>query len=100
MTWYQYSSGILSLKLYIQPGARQHEIVGVIHDALKIKLAAPAIEGRANTALIKFLSELLKVPKSTIQLKAGKKARYKLVEIYSGAVDLNHLLAISNKAPS
>lgn len=94
MAWYQYHSDTHIFNVYIQPGSKRHEIVGLIHDELKIKLAAPAMDGRANTALIKFLSELLQVPKSNIVLKSGEKSRHKRIEICSKSIDLNTLLSI------
>lgn len=96
MSWYQQKSEILILKLYIQPGAKHDEIVGIIQDELKIKLASPAIEGLANSALIKFLSKILKIPKSTINIIYGEKSRHKRVEINSKHVDINKLLTIIN----
>jgi uncharacterized protein (TIGR00251 family) len=48
---------------------------------LKIRLRAPAIENRANEALIAFLSELLKTPKSAVRIQSGEHARTKRVEI-------------------
>lgn len=81
MSWYKYKSNILVLKLYVQPGAKRHEVIGPIQDKLKIKLASQAIEGRANIDLIKFLATLFKVPKSNITLKSGEKSRHKTIEI-------------------
>jgi uncharacterized protein (TIGR00251 family) len=81
MSWYRYESDSLILKLYIQPGAKRHEIIGPVQDELKIKLASPAIEGRANVALMKLLSQLFNVPRSKIVLKSGEKSRHKTVII-------------------
>lgn len=69
MSWYQYHSGILTLYVYVQPGAKHSEIVGLFQNELKIKLAAPPIDGQANNILIKFLSKLLDLPKSSIYIK-------------------------------
>lgn len=100
MTWYQHNSDTLTFNVYIQPGSKRHEIIGLVHDELKIKLAAPAIDGRANSALIKFLSELLKVPKSRILIKSGEKSRHKRIEICSKLIDFNRLLCIGERADS
>lgn len=91
MSWYRYESDALILKLYIQPGAKRNEIIGLMQDELKIKLATPAIEGRANSALIKFLSQLFKVPRSKILLKSGEKSRHKIVEVSDSDVNLEQL---------
>lgn len=92
MSWYQYKSALLVLRLYVQPGAKRNEIVGVIGDEFKLKLASPPIEGRANTALIKYLSGLFQVPKSNILLKSGEKSRHKLVEIKGSVICPESLL--------
>lgn len=61
-------------------------------DALKIKLAALPIEGRANVALLAYLAELFQVPKSHIFLKSGVNSRHKTVEIKNSAVPPESLL--------
>ncbi len=53
-------------------------------DALKIRLAAPPVEGKANEALIKFVAETLRLPKSAVNLKSGQTSRCKVLEV-SGA---------------
>ena len=91
MSWYRYESDALILKLYIQPGAKRNEIIGLMQDELKIKLATPALEGRANSALIKFLSQLFKVPRSKIVLKSGEKSRHKIIEVSDSDVNPEQL---------
>lgn len=72
----------LILRLHIQPGAKRTEAVGLHGDALKIRLAAPPVEGAANTALLKFLAMTFGVPLSQVTLKHGIKSRRKVVEIW------------------
>ncbi|ABI60368.1 DUF167 domain-containing protein [Nitrosomonas eutropha] len=72
----------LILKLYIQPGARQTEAIGVHGEELKIKLAAPPMDGKANRALAVFLAKRFNVPLKHITLKWGAQSRHKVVEIY------------------
>lgn len=93
MTWYKINPDNTLIRLYIQPGAKQNEIVGLIQDELKIKLASSAIDGRANKSLTKLLSELLKVPKSTIRIKSGEKSRHKCIEINSKNINPTDLLS-------
>lgn len=81
MTYYRIESNTVILRLYVQPGAKKTEIIGLVGDALKIKLAALPIEGKANIALLNYLSKLFKVPKSQIRLKSGENARHKTFEI-------------------
>jgi uncharacterized protein (TIGR00251 family) len=71
------------IAVQVQPGAKKTEVVGVHGDALKLKLQAPPIEGRANEALVKFLSSVLSVPKSAVVITHGQTNRRKLVEVAS-----------------
>lgn len=83
-TWYRSDDDgqRLVLTLHIQPGAKRTEAVGLHGDALKIRLAAPPVEGAANTALLKFLAMTFSVPLSQVTLKHGVKSRRKVVEIW------------------
>ena len=98
-TCYQINNNVITLKLYIQPGSKKNEVIGLFEGALKIKLATQPIEGQANLALIKYLSELLKVPKSKIILKKGDKSRHKIVDVQSNDTSLIRLLEQSEGNP-
>ena len=76
----------LTLTLHIQPGAKRTEAAGLHGDALKIRLAAPPVEGKANTALLQFLAEIFNVPLRQVTLKQGVKSRRKVVEIQQSLV--------------
>lgn len=69
------------LKLRIVPNARRNEVVGEHGDAVKLKVAAPAVEGKANEALLEYLAELLEVPRRTVSLSAGEKSRDKSIVV-------------------
>ena len=69
------------LKLRIVPNAKRDEVVGEHGDAVKIKVAASAIEGKANEALLEFVAEKLRVHRRDITLITGEKSRDKLIEI-------------------
>ena len=69
----------LVLELHIQPGAKRTEVVGMHGERIKIRLAAPAQDGRANAALIAFLSEELNIPKRNVSIEAGLSSRQKRV---------------------
>lgn len=75
------SSHRLILTLHIQPGAKRTEAVGLHGDALKIRLAAPPVDGAANSALVEFLAEIFDVPRRQVTLKQGLGSRRKVVEI-------------------
>ena len=67
MSWcVQAADGSLILTLHIQPGARKTEIVGLHGDALKIRLAAPPVDGKVNAALLGFLAKACGVSKSAV----------------------------------
>jgi uncharacterized protein (TIGR00251 family) len=82
----------LTLTLHIQPGAKRTEASGVHGDALKVRLAAPPIEGRANATLLQFLAGIFDVPLRQVTLKKGTKSRRKVVEIQRSTVKPEILL--------
>lgn len=77
----QAADGRITLTLHIQPGAKKTEFAGLHGDALKIRLAAPPVDGKANEALIRFIADSLKLPKSGVSLKSGQASRRKVLEI-------------------
>lgn len=70
-----------TLAIKAVPNAPRTEIVGCLGAALKIKLHAPALEGRANEALCAFLADELGLPRRAVTLAQGDKSRQKLVRI-------------------
>lgn len=73
------------LALHVQPGARRTELAGRHGDALKIRLAAPPVDGKANAALLAYLAERLNLPKSAVTLRSGQAARRKVVALRGAA---------------
>ena len=82
-TWYRCDNGgqRLTLTLHVQPGAKQTEAVGLHGDAMKIRLAAPPVEGAVNAALVEFLAGIFRVRQCQVTLRYGIKSRRKVVEI-------------------
>ncbi|HEY8271064.1 MAG TPA: DUF167 domain-containing protein [Pseudobdellovibrionaceae bacterium] len=72
----------IKLALFIQPKASKNEIIGPHNGALKIKITAPPVDGKANVALIEFLSDVLDIPKRQIEILKGETGRNKSVEIF------------------
>jgi uncharacterized protein len=70
-----------TLELKIIPNAPRNEIVGWLGSALKVKVHAPALEGRANDELLAFLAEHLGLPRRAVTLLRGDKSRQKVVRI-------------------
>lgn len=92
MDWLREREGGATLTLHIQPGARRSEIAGIHGDALKIRLAAPPVDGKANAALIEFVAERLGLPRSAVLLKSGQTSRRKVLEIDARVPDLRRRL--------
>ncbi len=63
------------------PNAPRSEICGWLGEAVKIKVHAPPVEGRANDALCEFLAEQLKLPRRAVAVQRGDTSRQKLVRI-------------------
>ncbi len=84
--------GRLTLTLHIQPGAKKTEVAGEHGDALKIRLAAPPVDGKANAALLAFIAERLGVSRSAVTLKSGQASRRKVVEVEGASAEAVCLL--------
>lgn len=72
--------GVL-LRVHVQPGAATTALAGLHGDALKVRLAAPPVDGRANEALLAFLVEALDVPRRAVTLQRGAASRAKTVRV-------------------
>ncbi|MEX1050332.1 MAG: DUF167 family protein [Gemmatimonadales bacterium] len=69
------------MALYVQPRASKSEVVGLHGDAIKMRIAAPPVDGAANVELIGFLARRLRVPKSSITLVTGETGRTKRIRV-------------------
>jgi uncharacterized protein (TIGR00251 family) len=69
----------LTFPVKVQPGASQSAIQGVEGEFLKVRLAAPPVDGKANEELIKLISKLLNLPKSRISIRTGVSSRRKVL---------------------
>lgn len=85
------------LRLLVSPGAPRSEVVGLLGDRLKLRLAAPPEKGAANQELLAFLARLLKVPKNSLKLIGGAKSRAKVVAVLDLSADLG--LRLQNLLP-
>lgn len=84
MSWYRYENAhTLLLTLHIQTRAKKTEVVGLHDGALKLKLAAAPIDGKANAVLLKFLANCFQVPRNQITLRQGDKSRHTIVAIHA-----------------
>lgn len=81
MPWLRADGDGVILTLHIQPGAKKTEVVGRHGDALKIRLAAPPVDGKANAALLAFIAEKVGAGKTAVELVSGQTSRAKRVRI-------------------
>jgi uncharacterized protein (TIGR00251 family) len=81
VSWLVASGDGVVLTLHIQPGAKKSEIVGPHGEALKIRLAAPPVDGKANAALLEFLAKKVGIARTALKLVSGEASRSKRVRI-------------------
>jgi uncharacterized protein len=74
-------TGDVVLTLRVQPGAKHSTFAGKYGDALKLKLAAPAVDGKANAELIRFLADAFGVPQRNVEIVRGQASRAKVVRV-------------------
>lgn len=86
----------MKIALKVTPGARKNEILGWEEDypqigrVLRVKIAAPPVEGKANKEIVTFMAKTLGIPKSSVELLHGSTGRIKLIQVPDGA-DLSPL---------
>jgi uncharacterized protein len=82
VNWYCLDAeGTVTVSVHAQPGAKRSEVAGLHDAAVKIRVKAPALEDRANAALVEFLADRFGVPKRDVRLLAGERSRQKRFEI-------------------
>jgi len=85
---YRFSAGTVTLVLHVQPGAARSAWAGRFGEhALKLRLAAPPVNGKANQACVRFLAGVFAVPPSNVRILRGETSRAKTVEIRSVPAD-------------
>ena len=90
--WHREADGTLVLQLHVQPGAKRTGWAGLHGDALKLRLAAPPVDGQANEALLRFLADTFEVPVRQVALRAGAGSRQKRVAVTGSAIDIQSLI--------
>ena len=81
--WWYWQGEALYLKLHVQPGAKRDEIVGPHGEALKVRITAPPVEGKANAHLLRFLARRTGVHPKSVTLVKGQGTRQKIIMIRS-----------------
>ncbi len=79
MNWYQTGGDGVTIHVHAQPGAKRTEGVGLYGDCLKLRLASPPVDGKANECLIEFLAERLGVKRGQVKITRGLSSRRKNV---------------------
>ncbi|TFW05237.1 DUF167 domain-containing protein [Oxalobacteraceae bacterium OM1] len=79
--------GGVRLSVQVAPNAKKTEVAGIVDDALKIRLHAQPIEGRANDVLVRYLAHVLDVPRSTVTITHGLSSKRKTVAVVSAGLD-------------
>lgn len=77
----------IKLTVFVQPKSAKNQIVGLHNGALKIKIAALPVDGKANTELTNYLAQLLDIPKRQIEILKGDTGRNKIVEIVGLSIE-------------
>lgn len=81
--WCRRVDGGWSLTIRVQPGAARSEVVGPHGDALRVRVASPPVDGKANAELVRFLAEHLGVAKGAVEVTRGHASRTKVVTVRS-----------------
>ncbi|MCM8539248.1 MAG: DUF167 domain-containing protein [Lentisphaeraceae bacterium] len=93
MSLYYICPNGLTVCLYVKPGAKNSVLDGIFDGRLKVKIASPPVDGKANKALIKFLSALCGISKSRVLLVKGEKSRKKDILLQVDPSDIEIVLA-------
>lgn len=86
--------GEIAIRIHAKPGAKQNLITDVSTEAIGVQIAAPPIDGEANTELIKFISKVLQVRKSDLNLDRGSKSREKILLLAKDTMDIDRVQEI------
>lgn len=79
----QAGSGEWRIRVHVQPGAKRDELAGLYQDSLKVRLSAPAVDNKANAALVDFMADRLGLRRSQVSLASGQSSRSKTLQVLS-----------------
>lgn len=91
-------SGNVSIKILAKPGAKQNGITDITDEGVGVQIAAPPVEGEANTELVKYFSKLLGLRKSDVSLDRGSRSRNKVVVIAKEAISVERTIELLKEA--
>jgi uncharacterized protein (TIGR00251 family) len=81
VAWWTVDEGGLVVALRVVPNARRSEVVGVADGRLRVRIAAPAIDGKANAEVQRFVAQLFNVRRGAVTLRRGERSRDKTVHV-------------------
>jgi uncharacterized protein (TIGR00251 family) len=81
VAWYREDSTGVIFSVHVVPRASRSEVAGLHDGALRIRVAAPPVDGAANRELVKFLAKKLRVARAAVELVSGSNSRNKIIRI-------------------
>ncbi|HSS22349.1 MAG TPA: DUF167 domain-containing protein [Pyrinomonadaceae bacterium] len=87
MIHYVEKDGALTFKVRVVPRASRSEIIGEHDDALRVRLAAPPVDGAANEELLRLLARMFDLPLRAVQLVSGNSSKVKTVSVAGGRIE-------------
>jgi uncharacterized protein (TIGR00251 family) len=94
LSWYRIGCDGVTLQVQAQPGAKRTETAGLHGDCVKVRLASPPVDGKANERLIEFIAERLQVKRSQVTITRGLSSRRKTVLVQGAGIDPQVLLQL------
>lgn len=85
MPWARRTDDGWRLDVHVQPGARRSEVAGLHGGRLKIRVAGPPVEGKANTELVRYVAERLAIPRRAVRIIRGERSRAKTLLVVGPA---------------
>jgi uncharacterized protein len=80
-------SGAITFRVRVQPRASRTELAGEYAGAVKIRICAPPIEGRANEECARFLADLLEISRRDVEIVAGASSRDKIIRVHGASIE-------------
>lgn len=95
---YTIKDGHVRFNVHVVPGSSRSEVAGTYNDALRVRVAAPPVEGAANEELVLILAKTFKVSKSSVRIVAGARGRAKQISIEAEPKTVVAVLASKSKS--
>lgn len=86
----------LVIKVQVVPRASRSEIIGEHNGALRVRVAAPPVEGAANDELVRLIAKTIKVPRSCVEVTSGQSSRFKRLRIVDAPANALELLTVGS----